>query len=140
METRSHREEEYLEAMYLLKMKKGIIRVKDLAKLLKVKPSSVVEYLDKLHKKGLVHYEKHELISLTEKGIQLAEKIYKKHLALKEFLMLLLKIPEDIAEKDACNMEHGLHKETLEKIVSFIKHCRRRMNKDQERPARSQPL
>ena len=47
------REEEYLEAIYLIKLKKGIIRIKDLALALKVRPSSVISYLTKLSNKGL---------------------------------------------------------------------------------------
>jgi len=41
------REEEYLEAIYLIKLKKGTVRIKDLASALKIKPSSVVSYLTK---------------------------------------------------------------------------------------------
>lgn len=41
----SKREEEYLEVMYLLQKNKGVIRVKDIAKILKVKPPSVVDAL-----------------------------------------------------------------------------------------------
>jgi len=119
--TRSKREEEYLEAMYILMERKGIIRIKDLAKILKIKPSSVVEYLDRLRRKGLVHYEKHELITLTDKGLKIAKEIYKRHVALKEFLMLLLKIPEDIAEEDACYIEHKIHEITLDRIIKFIR-------------------
>ena len=117
----SKRGGEYLEAMYILMKRKGIIRIKDLAKILRVKPSSVVEYLDRLSKKGLVHYEKYELITLTDKGLKIAKEIYKRHVALKEFLMLLLKIPEDIAEEDACYIEHGIHEITLDRIIKFVK-------------------
>ena len=115
------REGEYLEAMYILMRRKGIIRIKDLAKILRIKPSSVVEYLDRLSKKGLVHYEKYGLITLTDKGLKVAREIYKRHVALKEFLMLLLKIPEDVAEEDACYIEHGIHEITLDRIMKFLK-------------------
>jgi len=120
MKKRSKREEEYLEALYILTKEKKPIRIKNLAKMLKVKPSSVIEYLDKLSKKGLVYYEKHEVVMLTEKGIKIAEQIYKRHTALKQFLMLLLKIPEDIAEKDACYIEHEIHEITLTRIIQFV--------------------
>jgi len=117
---RSKREEEYLEALYVLAKEKKPIRIKNLAKILKIKPSSVIEYLDKLSKKGLVHYEKHEVVMLTEKGAKIAEQIYKRHIALKQFLILLLKIPEDIAEKDACYIEHEIHEITLARIIKFV--------------------
>jgi len=34
--------------------------------------------------------------------------------------MLLLDIPSEIAEKDACYIEHGVHSETIEKIEKFV--------------------
>ncbi|MHA1627115.1 MAG: metal-dependent transcriptional regulator [Candidatus Asgardarchaeia archaeon] len=120
MKKRSKREEEYLEALYILARKKKSIRIKNLAKMLKIKPSSVTEYLDKLSKKGLVHYEKHEVVMLTEEGVKIAEQIYKKHTTLKKFLILLLKIPENIAEKEACYIEHGIHEITFTRVTKFV--------------------
>jgi len=120
------REEEYLEMIYLLSKKKGFVRVKDLASKLGVKPPSVVEYLSKLSKKGYISYEKGEYILLNEKGKKIAEEVYRKHEAIKEFLVLLLNIPEEIAEEDACYIEHGIHPETMnriEKFIEFVKSC-----------------
>jgi len=116
----NRREEEYLEALYLLRRKDEAIRVKTLAEMLNVKPSSIVEYLDKLARKGLVKYVKHEAITLTDEGARLAEAIYKRHEALKEFLMTFLRLPEDIAEDDACNIEHELHDLTVNRIVKLM--------------------
>ncbi|NHW44650.1 MAG: metal-dependent transcriptional regulator [Candidatus Verstraetearchaeota archaeon] len=117
---RGRREEEYLEALYLLWRRDEAIRVKALAEMLNVKPPSIVEYLDKLARKGLVRYVKHETITLTDEGARLAEAIYKRHEALKEFLMTFLKLPEDIAEDDACGIEHELHDLTVNRIVKLM--------------------
>jgi DtxR family Mn-dependent transcriptional regulator len=117
---RRRREEEYLEALYVLLRKYEAIRVKALAEMLSVKPSSIVEYLDKLARKGLVNYVKHEVITLTDEGARLAEAVYRRHEALKEFLMTFLKLPEDIAEDDACNVEHELHDLTVSRIVKLM--------------------
>lgn len=117
---RSRREEEYLEALYVLWKRDETIRVKVLAEMLNVKPPSIVEYLNKLARKGLVKYVKHGAITLTDEGARLAEAIYKRHEALKEFLMTLLKLPEDIAEDDACSMEHELHDLTVNRIVKLM--------------------
>lgn len=65
------REEEYLETMYILHKNKGVIRVKDIAKALNVRPPSVVDALKKLAEKGLIEYEKYDRILLTEKGRKL---------------------------------------------------------------------
>ncbi|MEM4672276.1 MAG: iron dependent repressor, metal binding and dimerization domain protein, partial [Sulfolobales archaeon] len=45
-----------------------------------------------------------------------AKKIYDKHSVLKKFLMNILKLPEEIAEIDACSIEHHLHRETVERL------------------------
>jgi len=116
------REEEYLEAMYLLHKNKGVIRVKDIAKMLKVRPPSVVDALKKLHEKGLVHYEKYDRILLTEQGRAVAENIYSKHVLLMKFFTEILGIPPEIAEEDACQFEHYVHEITANRIKEFAKY------------------
>ncbi|ALM75866.1 metal-dependent transcriptional regulator [Thermococcus barophilus] len=118
----SKREEEYLEAIYLLYKRKGIIRIKDIAKKLRVRPPSVVDALKKLSEKGLVEYEKYDRILLTEKGREIAEKTYSKHLLLTEFFINILGIPPEIAEEDACQFEHYVHEITAERIREFAKY------------------
>lgn len=125
MRKSSKREEEYLEAMYILIKNKGVIRVKDLSRILNVKPASVVEYLDKLASKGLIRYEKYGSITFTKEGLEIAEEIYRRHVALKEFLTLILGVPKDIAEKDACYIEHGIHDETLDRLVKLVEYFKK---------------
>lgn len=116
------REEEYLEAMYMLHKNKGVIRVKDIAKMLKVKPPSVVDALKKLHEKGLVHYEKYDRILLTDEGRAVAESTYSKHVLLMRFFTEILGIPPEIAEEDACQFEHYVHKITASRIKEFAEY------------------
>ncbi|WP_048055427.1 metal-dependent transcriptional regulator [Pyrococcus sp. NA2] len=123
----SKREEEYLEVMYLLQKNKGVIRVKDIAKILKVKPPSVVDALKKLSKKGLIEYEKYDRITLTPEGKRIAESTYSKHVLLTEFFVNVLGIPPEIAEEDACQFEHYVSEVTVKRIREFIEyiqeHC-----------------
>ena len=119
----SKRAQDYIEVMYALQREYGRIRIKDIAERLSVKPSSVIEYLRRLMDMGYVIYKPGTRIRLTEKGKKVGEAIYQKHLVIKEFL-ILLGVPENIAEIDACYIEHGIHKITLEKITNFIKKCR----------------
>ncbi|MEZ0290361.1 MAG: metal-dependent transcriptional regulator [Sulfolobales archaeon] len=112
--------EDYLESIYRLKLAGRRITISNIARDLGVKPSSVVEQLEKLAKMDLIRYEKgfrgRSRISLTRKGETLAKKIYEKHSMLKKFLINILHLPEDVAEKDACSMEHYLHKETIKRL------------------------
>lgn len=118
----SKREEEYLEAIYLLQKNKGVIRVKDISKKLGVRPPSVVDALKKLSEKGFVEYEKYDRILLTKKGIEIAESTYQKHILLAKFFTEILGIPPDIAEEDACQFEHYVHEITAEKMKKFAQY------------------
>jgi len=119
----SKRMEEYLEALYLLYINKRIIRLKDLAERLNVKPASIVGYLEKLSQGGYVDYRKREYIKLTEKGFRAARKIYKRHIIIRKFLETLLDIPGELADEDACYIEHGLNQFTIERIILFMDFC-----------------
>ncbi|MCS7233801.1 MAG: metal-dependent transcriptional regulator [Synergistetes bacterium] len=112
--------EDYLEGILTLKEEKGVVRVKDLASLLKVKASSAVESLKKLKEMKLIEQEKYGYIELTQAGINIAKAIKDRHTMLKRFLINILKVREEIAESDACKMEHFLSNETLEKLISFV--------------------
>ena len=112
--------EDYLESIFVIKQKKQIVRVKDLAKHLKVKAPSVIEVLKRLEEKNLIVHEYYGYIELTQEGINKAKVLYERHIMLKKFLHQVLGIDEEIAETDACKIEHYLSKETLERIIKFI--------------------
>ena len=115
----SKREEEYLETMYILHKNKGVIRVKDIARMMRVKPPSVVDALKKLADKGLVEYEKYDRILLTDVGKKVAQDTYSKHVLLTQFFIDILGIPPEIAEQDACQFEHYVHEITVSRIKEF---------------------
>lgn len=112
--------EDYLEAMYKLQKEGKIVRVHDLAKMLEVKPPSVIEELKRLSRYGYIQYEERNYIKLTEKGEKIAKAILRKHESLRKFLREILMVPDEIAERDACFMEHGLHETTLNRIEKFL--------------------
>jgi len=111
--------EEYLEVIYVLSLK-GRPRVREIARRLCIKPSSVVEFLRKLANEGYIVYEKGGLIELTEKGYSVARDVFQRHELLVSFLESI-GVPREIAEEDACRMEHILHPGTIEKIREFLK-------------------
>ncbi len=118
----SRRAEEYLELIHIMLKNGERPKIREIARRLGVRPSSVVEYLKRLENKGYIVYEKGGHIYLTERGLRYAESIYERHKILTKFLELL-GVPNDIAEEDACYIEHGIHDITLEKIIRFIKKC-----------------
>jgi len=110
--------EDYLEAIKILSKEKGIARVKDIGKFLIVKNPSVVSAINNLSRSGYVKHEKYGHVELTPKGEKKAEQIYKKHRVIVKFLNRNLKIPIDIAKKDACKIEHVISNETYERILA----------------------
>lgn len=112
--------EEYLETIFIISKKKKIVRVKDLVNRLNVKSASVIGALKKLTKNNYVNHEHYGYIELTSKGLKRAAKIYEKHKILYKFLTDVLNVSEEIAEKDACMIEHHISNETLKKIIKFV--------------------
>jgi DtxR family Mn-dependent transcriptional regulator len=115
----SERAEDYLEAIYVVRLKKGYVRVKDVALQLGVRGPSVIEMLQKLHGKRLVVYEKYGGITLTEEGEAIARVIKDRHDTLVR-LLSLAGVPADIADKDACTIEHHLSPTTLEQLKKLV--------------------
>ncbi|HIP63376.1 MAG TPA: metal-dependent transcriptional regulator [Archaeoglobus profundus] len=116
----SKRTEDYLQAIYELSGEKGFTRVKDIANKLNVKPATVSEMLEKLAREGYVIYKKRLYVALTDKGKEVARCIKERRELLVKFLVLL-GVPRDIAEKDACMIEHVLHPETVKQLKNFVK-------------------
>ena len=57
---------------------------------------------------------------LTEKGYEYGQAVYKRHRYLTAFLSKALGIPADIAEDEACLMEHAISDASFEKWVAYI--------------------
>lgn len=114
------RVEDYLEAIYNTHLKKGYVRVKDLAGALSVTCPSVTEMVKKLASIRLITYEKYGGILLTEKGQEIARTVKDRHDTLVR-LLTLAGVPEDIADKDACEIEHHLNPKSLEQLKKLVK-------------------
>jgi len=120
METLSQCLEDYLEAIYIINLNKKVVRVKEVAEFLNVKNPSVVDAISKLAEKGFVTHEKYSYLNLTEKGVESAKGVYKKHGEIFEFLNKVLGMDNDTSEKDACGIEHYISRKTLDKIVKLM--------------------
>ena len=112
---------DYLEAIHIVSLEKKVVRVKDIAKFLNVKTSSVVDAIGKLADRELVIHERYGYLELTKKGTGVAKGIYKKHKELCKFFGEVLGISPEVSAIDACKIEHYISKETLDRMVKFIK-------------------
>ncbi|MBM3300550.1 MAG: metal-dependent transcriptional regulator [Deltaproteobacteria bacterium] len=112
--------ERYLEAIYEIGGISGEVRVKDIAVSLTVSRPSVSEMVDRLVENGLVTHDKYQHIALTSKGRRMAKGLDRKHDVIKRFFTNVLQVDEKIADRDACEIEHVISDETLDKLVSFL--------------------
>ena len=115
--------EDYLEAILNVTLEKGYARTKDVARELDLSPSTVVEMFRKLDRMGLIEYRRYEGVVLKPAGREVAEIIKSRHDTLKEFLKII-RVPEKIAESDACYMEHELHPTTIRQIRMLVEALR----------------
>ena len=112
--------EDYLEAIYHLEQEQRIARVRDIARRLDVKMSSVTSALKSLGSRGLIQYDPHQFITLTAEGLEQAREIVRKHEVLKRFFVRVLRVEGSAAEDNACRIEHHLDPEVIEKLVGFV--------------------
>ena len=112
--------EDYLEAIFLLSRERGAIRVKNISKKLGVKMPTVTHMLKTLGERGFIDYEKHEYLELTEKGRAIGKEINRRHHIIRHFLTDILKIDSSVADEEACQMEHGMSPETLNRLAEFM--------------------
>ena len=111
--------EDYLEAILMIREKKGYVRSVDVANQMHVSKPSVSYATKKLRENGYITFNEDGMILLTESGLEIAESIYKRHTVLTS-LFKLLGVPEDIAAEDACKVEHDLSPETFDAICKHV--------------------
>jgi Mn-dependent DtxR family transcriptional regulator len=123
-EERTDRMEDYLEVIYELVLQKGYATTIDISDYLNVSSPSVTRMMKKLHETGFIRYERYRGMSLTEKGVEVAKAIHKRHGILAEFFKMI-GVQDDIANEDAEGIEHHLHSETLMKLEGFVRSMKR---------------
>ena len=114
--------EDYLEAIANLEKTRRVARVKDIAEQLNVQMPSVTGALKILKEKGLVNHEKNSYITLTEKGLRVANSVSLKHKSLVRFLKEFLLLSPAKAHEEACKMEHAVSLDTIGRLGRMMDH------------------
>lgn len=112
--------EDYLEAISILEENKKYVRVRDIAKHMKVKMPSVTGALKSLAERELVNHERYEYVELTKQGAAIAQEIRRRHNTIQKFLTEILNIDPEVAEKDSCGMEHAISTTTMDRLLKLI--------------------
>ena len=110
--------EMYLETIYVLS-KKGPVRSTDVAEHMGYSKPSISRAVGLLKSSGYLLMDKEGYLTLTDAGLEIASKIYERHILLSEFLVRL-GVDKDVAAADACKIEHVISEESFEAIKSHI--------------------
>lgn len=111
--------ENYLETILILKNRLGNVRSVDIAAEMEFTKPSVSVAMKNLRNEGCIEVDKNGYIMLTKAGLEIAESVYERHLLFTKWLTSL-GIPKEIAEEDACRMEHCLSAESFSAIKGYI--------------------
>jgi DtxR family Mn-dependent transcriptional regulator len=111
--------EDYLEAIFNLCRCDAAARSRDIAESLNVHKSTVTAALKTLGQMSLINYAPYEAVTLTDEGRRRAEDVVRRHAALKDFFINVLKVDAEVAENAACGMEHAVPREIVTKLASF---------------------
>ena len=129
METRSFGEdmqelttsnEDYLEAIVMLGGASGAVRSIDIAEKMGVSKTSVSKAIAVLKDRGFIEQPHYGSIELTPEGLAYGNEIYARHKALTRFLEKAVGLEHDVAESQACMMEHAIDDASFEKWMTFI--------------------
>lgn len=112
--------EMYLETIFILKKRKDKIRSIDVVRELEFSKPSVSRAVNKLKDDGYIDIDAGGHIELTDKGLEIAQDIYAKHKALTEFFIEVAGVSPEIAEEDACRIEHVISDETFEGLKRIL--------------------
>ena len=112
--------EMYVKTIHELEEKFGAAASSVIAEKLAVKAPSVTSALQKLDSLGMAEYQRYQHVNLTKKGRDVAKMLDRRHSTIRDFL-LHIGVKEEIALSDACEIEHIVHKETIEKLAHFLK-------------------
>ena len=107
--------EMYLETIFVLSQKGNPVRSIDISEHMGYSKPSVSRAMGLLKEGGYITIDKESFITLTDSGLEVAEKIYERHTILSNLLVALGVSPETAAE-DACRIEHAISDESFEAI------------------------
>ncbi|MGN1059054.1 MAG: metal-dependent transcriptional regulator [Clostridia bacterium] len=111
--------ENYLEAILILKRKNGHVRSIDIAHELSFTKPSVSVAMKAFREEGYITVDETGGITLTDKGLAVAERIYERHQIIARALMQL-GVDEETAYQDSCKIEHDISDVSFNKIKEHL--------------------
>lgn len=112
--------EDYLKAILVLQKEKGSVRSIDVARHMGVSKPSVCHAVSTLKDGGFLTMDENFFLHLTDVGQEVAEEIYERHCFFTARLISAGVDPQ-LAEMDACQIEHAISAESFQKLKKFLK-------------------
>ena len=104
--------EMYLETIYVLLQKKNFVRAIDICEEMGYSKPSVSRAMGLLRDGGYINVAKDGGITLTDLGLEVADRTYERHKVLSKFF-ISIGVDEETAVNDACKIEHVISSETF---------------------------
>ena len=111
--------ENYLEAILILKKEKGNVRSIDIANDLGVTKPSVSVAMKSFREEGYITVDENGSIELTEKGMEIANRVYERHEIIAKALMAI-GVSKETAYEDSCKIEHYISSTSITKIKEYL--------------------
>ncbi len=121
--------QEYIEVIRDLEKKNRVARIKDIASVRGVTCANVSVAMTNLARKELVVHEQYGHVVLTSAGRRLARNLEKRHLAIRRFMTDVLGLETELAESEACKLEHvmsPLAMQAISRFLLFVERCPKR--------------
>lgn len=116
--------EDYLKQLYLAHAASGgdMMATGQLATAMGVVPGTATSMIKALADSGLVDYEPRKGARLTERGMQLALHVLRRHRLVELFLVEMLGLDWSVVHEEADALEHAVSDRVLERIDSLLGH------------------
>ena len=117
----SQTEENYLKAIFKLYERLAkTVSTNAIAQEMNTAPPSVTDMLNRLNKKGLVHYEKRKGAILTKDGIKIATGLIRRHRLWEVFLLEKLNFSWDEVHELAEQLEHIKSEKLVSRLDAYL--------------------
>lgn len=108
--------ENYLETILILSQTNGTVKSVDVAAHLGFSKASVSRAMHLLYESGFIEENYRYGIVLTQDGLKKAQGVLARHKAITDYLMHVLGVNFETADKDACRIEHIISDDTFAKM------------------------
>jgi len=112
--------EEYLEAIYNMSMEGTTVIGARLAEHFRVAPPTVTETLKRLVRDGYVEMDARRQVTLTDRGVELAEAVLRRHRLTERFLVDMLGMQWHQVHEEACRLEHHISGAVEARVVAAL--------------------